>query len=207
MARETSTVRDPARRERILEAAACLIARRGYLGVSLGDIGGAAGIVGSAVYRHFDSKSAILVALFDGVVDRLVAEADALLHERATSEATLVALVRGQVRFALHERTLCEIYVREAAHLPENDQRRLRWKQRHYVDLWLDLLRDLRPELSAAEAMALVHAAIATAQSSMRFRSTLPDDELAEVLHESACRALRIDPTAGATRPVSVDTA
>ena len=63
------TVRDPDRRERILRAAAELIAQRGYLGVNLADIGTAAGIVGSGIYRHFDSKAAILVEMFDRVVD------------------------------------------------------------------------------------------------------------------------------------------
>jgi AcrR family transcriptional regulator len=44
------------RKERILAEAATLIARRGYLGVNLADIGGAAGIVGSGIYRHFDRR-------------------------------------------------------------------------------------------------------------------------------------------------------
>ena len=50
--------RDPDRRERILEAAAGLVAERGYHEVGMTDIGAAAGITGSAIYRHFDGKSA-----------------------------------------------------------------------------------------------------------------------------------------------------
>ena len=64
--------RDPDRRVRILRSAASLLAERGFHGVSMADIGGAAGIVGSGVYRHFDSKSAVLVALLDEVMDRLL---------------------------------------------------------------------------------------------------------------------------------------
>ncbi len=204
MPRDPAYVRDPERRQRILTAAGSLIAQRGYPGVSMADIGTAAGIVGSGIYRHFESKSAILVQLFDQVVERLLADAEALLDERGTPEETLAALVRGQVRFALDERTLGAIYLRESRHLPDNDRRRLRWKQRHYVDLWQDLLLGVHPDLTAPQAAVLVHAAIAAAQAALRFRSPVEDEQLATLLHESACRALRIDPTVGSAPPVVV---
>jgi AcrR family transcriptional regulator len=59
--------------ERILAAAADLIARKGYHAVSIAEIGAAAGITGSGIYRHFDSKSSVLVDLFDRVIDGLLA--------------------------------------------------------------------------------------------------------------------------------------
>ena len=73
---ELVRARDPDRREKILAAAGEQFARRGYHAASLAEIGSAAGIVGSGVYRHFTSKSAILVALLEQVMDRLLAEAD-----------------------------------------------------------------------------------------------------------------------------------
>ena len=60
--------RDPRRRQRILHAAAELVAEHGYHEVGMADIGAAAGITGPAVYRHFDGKSAVLVAMFDHVI-------------------------------------------------------------------------------------------------------------------------------------------
>ncbi|WP_370329398.1 helix-turn-helix domain-containing protein, partial [Mycolicibacterium hippocampi] len=53
------------RRERILASAAELIAERGYHAVSMADIGIASGVVGPAIYRHFDSKGDLLAALFE----------------------------------------------------------------------------------------------------------------------------------------------
>ncbi len=38
-------------------------------------IGAAAGITGPAIYRHFDSKAAILAAVFDGIIDAVTASA------------------------------------------------------------------------------------------------------------------------------------
>ena len=53
-------------------AAAALGAQRGFDAISMADIGAEAGIVGSGIYRHFDSKTAILVAMADRVMDRLM---------------------------------------------------------------------------------------------------------------------------------------
>ena len=53
-------------------AAATLGAQRGFDAISMADIGAEAGIVGSGIYRHFDSKTAILVAMADRVMDRLM---------------------------------------------------------------------------------------------------------------------------------------
>ena len=198
MVKNTGRIRDPERRERILAAAAELIARRGYLGVSLGDIGAAAGIVGSGVYRHFDTKIAILVEMFDRVVDRLVADAEELLRTAEQPEVALAWLVRGQVEFTMTERALCEVYLQEARNLPDNDLRRLKWKQRHYVDLWQDLLRAVHPELRSGEVQVRVHGAISAVQSMLRYHPQLDDAALASALEMSACRLLDI-PLATAT--------
>jgi len=82
--RRPSRTRDPARKERILLAAADLIALKGYHTVSIMDLGAAAGITGSAIYRHFGSKSAVLVELFDRVIDALLRDAQETVLNRAT---------------------------------------------------------------------------------------------------------------------------
>jgi AcrR family transcriptional regulator len=199
--KEAVRSRDPERRERILAAAAELIARRGYLGVSLGDIGASAGIVGSGIYRHFEGKGAILVELFDRVVDRLVADAEVMLREGGAPEATLASLVRGHVAFTLSERSLCEVYLQESRNLPEADMRRLKWKQRHYVDLWQDLLRAVQPGLTSGEAQVRVHGAIAVIHSCLRYHAHVDEAEQAALLEAAACRVLEITPLRG-LRPV-----
>jgi AcrR family transcriptional regulator len=184
------------RRERILAEAATLIAKHGYLGVNLSDIGAAAGIVGSGIYRHFDSKVAILVELFDRVVDRLVDDAEACLRDTDRPETILAVLVRGQVRFTMGERALCEVYLQEARSLPAQDSRRLRWKMRHYVDLWQEALASVRADLPPAKIQVLVHAAISTIHSPLRYRGHLSDSELATFLEEVACSMLGVEPLA-----------
>ncbi len=185
-------VRDPDRREKILRAAAELFARRGYHAVSMSDIGAVAGIVGSGVYRHFGSKAAILAALLDQVMDRLLAQAARILAAPGDGAGQLAALVADQVLFAVDERYLVRLYQREVHTLPEADRLRLRRRQRHYLEEWVHLLAELRPELADGEARAVVHAAIGAIQSAATYNSGLPRDQQVDLLNRAAqaCLAL-----------------
>ena len=179
---EGARVRDPARRDKILEAAAELLARRGYHAVSLADIGAAAGIVGSGIYRHFGSKSAILDALLDQAMDRLSGHATQALASGAGDDEVLTALIAGQVAFAVDDRRLVQLYQREVHTLPEADRRRLRRRQRHYIEEWVHVLAGVRPGIPDAEARARVHAAIGAIQSVASYNSGLARDELVRLL-------------------------
>ena len=183
--------RDPERRERILRAAAGLVAARGYHAVSMADIGAAAGIVGSGVYRHFDSKAAVLRALLDEGMQRLRREAAAAVGSGRPDDEVLDALVRDQVRFAVDESVLVRLWLREVRTLPDPDRRRLRRWQRSYLEEWVHTVRRLRPELADAEARARVHVAIGAIQSAATWNAGIPRDELVALLSECANRCLR----------------
>lgn len=53
------------RREVIVEAAGPLFGERGYGGVRLDDVAAAAGVTKPVLYRHFDSKDALYLALLE----------------------------------------------------------------------------------------------------------------------------------------------
>ena len=61
------------RRDEILEIAVGLFAARGYHGVSMDDIGAAAGVTGPALYHHFAGKEAMLAAALIPVSEGLLA--------------------------------------------------------------------------------------------------------------------------------------
>ncbi len=174
--------RDPARKDRILAAAAELVAKHGYHAVGMADIGAAAGIVGSGIYRHFGSKSALLSALLEQLMDEMQRTAAAVVAEAADDRDALERLVDNHVRFAIEDRRLLQVYYREAHHLPEEDLRRLRRAQRHYVEEWVIVLTPLRRELSDAELRVVVHAALGTTQAVLFHHSGLPVERLAEML-------------------------
>jgi AcrR family transcriptional regulator len=190
--------RDPERRQRILTAAAGLVAERGYHEVAMSDIGAAAGIVGSGIYRHFDGKSAVLVALFDRVIDDLTRGSAQILARGLDPAATLAQLIEAHVRIVLEDRTLMRVYHSEIASLPADDSHRLRRKQRLYIEEWVHVLELLRPEADDAALRALVHASIGAVQSTLFYASGLPGDRLGALMAAAAHATLFVPvPAAG----------
>lgn len=187
--------RDPRRREKILAAAATLVARNGYHAVSMADIGAEAGIVGSGVYRHFDSKAAILVAIFEDVIDRLLGAAQEAVESDANLGVIFDRLINEQVSFVVEDRAIAQVYHHEIMSLPDDDRRRLRRKQRLYLEEWVHLLREFRPELDEAHSRTLVHAAIGAIQSSLFHNIGLEQTRLTAALASSARAVLGLDVT------------
>lgn len=174
--------RDPARKDRILAAAADLVGRHGFHAVGMADIGAAAGIVGSGIYRHFSSKSALLAALLGQVMDEMERTAGEIVTQAGGDREAVEGLVANHVRIAIEQRRLLQVYHREAHNLPEEDLRRLRRAQRHYVEEWVVVLAPLRRDLSDAEVRLTVHAAIGTTQAVLFHHSGLPVERIAELL-------------------------
>jgi AcrR family transcriptional regulator len=133
----------PSRREQIIEAAAGLFAERGFHGVSVYDIGGALGISGPALYKHFANKEALLGQILVGISEHLLAEgrrrADAATADGP--EAVLTSLVDGHVEFALTRPSFITVQFRDLASLSDADRHAVRRLQRNYVELWVDAIR------------------------------------------------------------------
>ncbi|GLZ48123.1 TetR family transcriptional regulator [Actinomycetospora sp. NBRC 106375] len=197
--------RDPARKDRILAAAADLVGRHGYHAVGMADIGAAAGIVGSGIYRHFPSKSALLAALLGQVMDELESTAAAIVTEAADDREAIERLVVNHVRIAIEQRRVLQVYHREAHNLPEEDLRRLRRAQRHYVEEWVVVLAPLRRDLSDAEVRLTVHAAIGTTQAVLFHHSGLPAERIAELLERMGRECLGLTPDVAVAPPVVVN--
>ena len=183
--------RDPARKQRILSAAADLVARNGFHSVSMEDIGDAVGITASAIYRHYDSKTAVLVAMFDRVIDKLLSEGQQLAADpHGDPRGALIRLIEGQIDFVVDDRDVAQVYFREITNLPETDQRSLRRKQRLYLEEWVHLLSELRPDLDDTAARTLVHCAIGAIQSTLQHTAGLAEDTLRELLGRAALAVL-----------------
>jgi AcrR family transcriptional regulator len=192
-----ATPRGRLRRARLLDATAELVAERGFHAVGIADIGAAAGVSGSAIYRHFSSKQEILVALLDTVVDGLLAQATAIVREHDDPDSCLDTLVRAHIAFALRDRAVIRVYSQEINHLPAEDRRRIRRTQRDYAAVWSAVLAELRPELDAEAARARVHAAFGLLNAVADFTSRLDDGALAAQLHSMTRAALLAPATAG----------
>lgn len=183
--------RDPARKQRILTAAADLMARDGFHAVSMEQIGDEVGITASAIYRHYDSKTAVLVAMFNRVIDGLLAEGEQLAADpEADPRAALLRLIDAQIEFVVGDRDVAQVYFREIANLPESERRNLRRKQRLHIEEWVHLLTEWHPQLDDTSARTIVQCAIGAIQSSLNHSAGLPDDRLRELLRSAAIAVL-----------------
>jgi len=186
------------RRSQLLAAAARLMADRGFLAVRLEDIGAAAGVSGPAIYRHFPNKEALLVELLVEVSTRLLAGAHAVTERARNAAAALDGLIDFHLDFALGEPDLIRIQDRDLAHLPVAAQRQVRRAQRHYVEIWVNVLRQLDAELDEADARVMAHAAFGLLNStphSLKPRPTRSTEQRPsrQLLHTMTVAALSAD--------------
>ena len=181
------------RRDVLLERAGHLFAARGFRGVSVHEIGAAAGISGPGIYRHFASKEALLGAVLVSISRQLL-EGGRLRREAAPSAAdALTALVAFHADFALDHPELITVQDREFAHLPAEDRHRVRRLQRAYVEIWVDALCAATPGLADDVARTAVHATFGLLNSTPHSaaRPALGRAETATVLRRVALGALR----------------
>ena len=177
-----------ARDEVILDAAERLFYERGFNGVGVDEIGQAAGVTGSAIYRHFNSKDEILAMLFDRVIDSLLttpstAEDEPVkeLHQLASSMAEL----------ARSHRQLAGIWEREHRALAEPYKRRYHRRMRKYIDRWVECLDRMYPGHSSDYLRAAVRAVHAMLLSdATRSGPAAANGEALELVVSMAVRSL-----------------
>ena len=141
--------------------------------------------------------------MFDRVIDDLTRAAAEILSRRLEPAQTLKELVAAHVRITLEDRMLMRVYHNEIASLPAEDNRRLRRKQRIYIEEWVHVLDVLRPEVDDAVLRALVHAGIGAVHSTLFYSSGLPVSRLARLMAAAAEATMFIDagPDAAPARP------
>ncbi|MFG0252434.1 MAG: TetR/AcrR family transcriptional regulator [Phycisphaerales bacterium JB038] len=82
------------RREQLLDTAALLFARRGYSRTTTAELAKAAGITEPVLYRHFQSKRALFIALLDRTGEEVIAGWEQQLSE-AKTPAERIQLLLG----------------------------------------------------------------------------------------------------------------
>ncbi|MDX3576264.1 TetR/AcrR family transcriptional regulator [Streptomyces sp. FL07-04A] len=181
----------PTRREQILREAARLFAERGFHGVGVDEIGAAVGISGPGLYRHFPGKDAMLAELLVGISGQLLTGARRRLAEADgdPAETVLDSLIEGHIDFAIDDRPLITLHDRELDRLRDSDRKLVRQLQRQYVELWVEALRALYPDLAEPAARSAVHSVFGLLNSTPHLGrpGSLPGRAAtAELLHRMA---------------------
>jgi AcrR family transcriptional regulator len=174
------TVRGQRRREAVLDAAESLFLEHGFLGVSMDELGAAAGITGPGLYRHFPSKDALLMA----VLDRLWAQLKPAVAQAGElpPDASLEVLLDAHLDLALGRPAAVVLLVRELAHLPDDYRARAARNHRRYLDAWATALVGRDPTLPHDQAWAIalaVHGLLDSAAIQARAGGPTPDDRRA----------------------------
>ncbi|MBB4930721.1 AcrR family transcriptional regulator [Lipingzhangella halophila] len=194
MAQDMTTGRQfGARREEILRAAATLFAARGFHGVSIEDLGRAVGTSGPALYRHFPGKEPLLAAMLLDVSERLAAGGRERVAAAAGPREALESLLRGHIAFALDEPALITVHDRELGNVAEPERHRIRRLQRGYLEEWVRVLAELRPDRRPDLLRATVHATFGLLNSTPHSAGELPGDRMAELLLQMGSAALLAD--------------
>ena len=132
-------------RERILDAAAKVLAERGYAGTRLGEIADVAGIQAPAIYYHFESREALVEEVIRlGTrktrehVERVLAELPAELSALERLDAALEA----HLRCVLDLSDYAKAAIRNAGQVPADMRARQFQDEKAYGAVWRKLFND-----------------------------------------------------------------
>ncbi|NKY34596.1 TetR/AcrR family transcriptional regulator [Nocardia speluncae] len=155
------------RRERLLAAAAALFAERGYLSVSMEEIGSRAGITGPTVYYHFGSKQELLAATMERGAEWLWRDLYRALD--GTDESVRGAeLLETYVAFIARNSEYAAILGTETRHLDGSSRDRLQQSHRDFVGEWIELICVQNPAVGAAEVKIRLEAVLTFASDISR---------------------------------------
>ena len=177
------------RRRQILDIAAELFAARGFHGVSVAELGSACGISGPALYKHFESKDAMLAEMLVTISETLLAEGRSRVDHATSARAALEALVEWHIEFAIEHRALIVVQDRDWSSLPDEARERVRALQRAYVDVWATQVRRADPRLSPEASRTRAHVLFGLLNSTPH-SGRLPDPQMHDVLRDMAHGAL-----------------
>jgi len=178
------------RRERILASATVLFRENGYHATGIDDIGKAAGITGPGIYRHFSSKDAILMTVFDRIWMKL-REGMSVASGLEPQEA-LILLVETHVNLVVDNRTATTLLLQELRSLPEDYQAKARKNGTIYRDAWANAIIEKNPALSLDEGRLIAEScfwlinAFDGDPASDSIRSDRAKELLAEMAHAAS---------------------
>jgi AcrR family transcriptional regulator len=135
-----SQVRD-FKRERVLEEATKLFYERGFQGSSIDAIAERLNVTKPFIYTYFDSKHALLVAIYERAVSDLNAGVNKIFSADRAPEEQLELLVKFYVRQNIESRELTAIFLNEERNLSPEILAEIREEHREFDRKLTNLIR------------------------------------------------------------------
>ena len=154
------------RAEQILEAARRAFAEHGYDATSITEIAGRVGVVEATIYRHFESKRALLHEVIRGFYEPLIESAAAGVAGIADPRDRVHHLVWRQLTAMTEDRLLCRLVIAEARTLDDYFESEVADLNRRYTALMVDAVNDgiatgrFRPDVSPAMVRDVMYGSI-----------------------------------------------
>lgn len=165
----TSGTKSERTRQRILDAAAHVLSRRGYAGTRLTDVAEVAEIQAPAIYYYFPSRDDLVEEVMWSGIAHLTDYVQAQLDELppgGTAMDRIEAAVEAHLRYELEISDYTAAAIRNAGQIPEQIRVRYDVEANRYGDVWRKLFQDarrdgdMRPELDPRAARMLVLGAL-----------------------------------------------
>jgi TetR/AcrR family transcriptional regulator, cholesterol catabolism regulator len=156
-------------RQRILDAAAQVLSRRGYAATRLTDVAEVAEIQAPAIYYYFPSRDDLVEEVVWSGIARMAEHVQARLDGLPAGTAAMdriEAAVEAHLRFELEISDYGSAAIRNAGQIPEEIRVRYAVEASRYSDVWRKLFQDarrdgeMRPELDPRAARMLVLGAL-----------------------------------------------
>jgi AcrR family transcriptional regulator len=156
-------------RERILDAAAHVLSRKGYAGTRLTDVADQAVLQAPAIYYYFPSREDLIEeVMWTGIARMYTHVTDVLsaLPADAGPLSRIDAAVAAHLRYELEISDYTTASIRNAGQLPENIRVRYSAEATKYGDIWRKLVADagsaglLRSDLDPRAARMMVLGAL-----------------------------------------------
>jgi len=132
------------KRKQILDAAAKVLARRGYIGTQLSEIAEEAGTQSGSLYYHFESREELIEEVLQEGVQLSFARARAVVDAMSPASTPLdrlAAAFRAHLKFQLVESDYARAVSRSIGQSPEDMWKRVNDKFRTYGRFFDDLIK------------------------------------------------------------------
>ncbi len=142
--RQQMSSRGELKRKQILDAAAKVLARRGYVGTQLSEIAEEAGTQPGSLYYHFDSREELIEEVLQEGVRQSFARARAVVDAIGSESRPLerlTAALRAHLRFQLVESDYARAVSRSIGQSPEEMWKRVNARFRAYGKFFDDLIQ------------------------------------------------------------------
>ncbi len=141
----------PPRKEEIVDRTFELVREHGFAGLRMRQIADKVGVTEGALYRHFPSKEAILLALVDRIEGRLLGPIRQIASRADLSpERKLEEILRHHLRTVIESRSLPILLISEASF---SEFEELRARMRGLLSTYLGILESIARQVETAEGL------------------------------------------------------